>query len=159
VSMAPGACSKNPVTYYLNLDHDGYGDPLHSISACSQPIGYYVLQGGDCCDSDATVHPGQTSAFSTTNACGTFDYNCDGSVQKVSYGPLPGQCGAPNCQLTADGTNCYDNGGCTCSGKCTTYSVSACGDRITQQDPGCTNTGHGCSTFDFGYTMQLQECF
>jgi hypothetical protein len=148
-----------PSTYYLDLDHDGYGDSSRTISACSQPIGYYVLQGGDCCDSDAIVHPGQTSAFATTNACGTFDYNCDGSVQKASYGPLPGQCGAPNCQPTADGTGCYDNGGCTCAGKCTTYSAPACGASVTQQDLGCIDTGHGCSTFDFGYTMQLQECF
>lgn len=38
--------------------------------------------GDDCCDSDANVHTGQASFFSTPNACGNFDYNCDGTQEK-----------------------------------------------------------------------------
>lgn len=38
--------------------------------------------GDDCCDSDSNVHPGQSAFFTTKNACGDFDYNCDGVEQK-----------------------------------------------------------------------------
>lgn len=72
-----GESSKH--TYYLDADHDGYGDPKTSTTACSAPTGY-VSNSGDCCDSDANVHPGQTASFTTADKCGGFDYDCDGTV-------------------------------------------------------------------------------
>jgi len=38
--------------------------------------------GDDCCDTDPLVHPGQTSYFSKASACGSFDYDCNGSEEK-----------------------------------------------------------------------------
>ncbi len=126
-NQAPGACSKNLVTYYLDFDGDGYGDSSHSIVACSPPSGY-VLQGGDLCDSnpgDPNAHPGQTAYFYTPDACGSFDYNCDGTAFPQSNGPALGTCGAPNCQIVNG--DCVDVGGCTCAGSCRTYGTAACG--------------------------------
>lgn len=38
--------------------------------------------GDDCCDGDPNVYPGQQGFFTSKNACGDFDYNCDGDEQK-----------------------------------------------------------------------------
>jgi hypothetical protein len=35
--------------------------------------------GNDCCDTDNKAHPGQTSYFTQADACGSFDYNCNGT--------------------------------------------------------------------------------
>jgi hypothetical protein len=36
--------------------------------------------GDDCCDYDSRARPGQTAFFSTPTACGTFDFDCNGSA-------------------------------------------------------------------------------
>ncbi len=51
-----------------DMDHDG----VLSV-ACG---------GNDCCDSDPQVFPGQTTFFATLDACGSYDYNCDGVAEK-----------------------------------------------------------------------------
>lgn len=38
--------------------------------------------GNDCCDTDPRVFVGQAAFFTVKNACGSFDYNCDGTEQK-----------------------------------------------------------------------------
>ena len=43
------------VQYFADADGDGYGNPLISLMACSQPAGY-VTNSTDCNDNDATVH-------------------------------------------------------------------------------------------------------
>jgi hypothetical protein len=37
--------------------------------------------GQDCCDDDRNANPGQTQFFTAADACGSFDYNCDGSLE------------------------------------------------------------------------------
>jgi hypothetical protein len=37
-----------------------------------------VCNGDDCCDLDPHAFAGQTSFFPTPDACGSFDYDCDG---------------------------------------------------------------------------------
>ena len=60
--------------YYADLDGDGYGDPLTTVSACTLPDGY-VKTAGDCDDASAAIHPDQE------DICGDpIDYNCDGST-------------------------------------------------------------------------------
>ncbi len=49
-------------------DHDGYK---------SMAVG---CNGNDCCDTDANAHPGVTAYFTAPDACGSFDYNCNGKV-------------------------------------------------------------------------------
>ncbi len=43
------------IQYFADADGDGYGNPLVSLMACSQPAGY-VTNSTDCNDNDATVH-------------------------------------------------------------------------------------------------------
>jgi hypothetical protein len=50
-----------------DLDHDG-----HASKACG---------GDDCCDNDARTQPGASDFQDSADACGKFDYNCDGKEE------------------------------------------------------------------------------
>jgi hypothetical protein len=91
-------------TYYEDADGDGYGDAATADSRCDaspRPRTGEVLVGGDCCDIDARVHPGQTLYRTARSACRNYDYDCNGSEEPKPdcapppYGsPVPG-CGDP----------------------------------------------------------------
>jgi hypothetical protein len=72
-------------TYYFDGDRDGYGVTAITLSKCgvaeAPPAGYSVLSG-DCCDLDKAAHPGVTAYYSTPDACGNFDYDCNGVIEK-----------------------------------------------------------------------------
>jgi hypothetical protein len=153
-----GPCSVTASTYYPDSDGDGYGASTGAISACSKPTNY-VANNSDCCDADASAHPGQTATFSTADACGSFDYNCDGSETPKSNGPT--SCGTSSCALAADGTSCVQTGCAGCSSSCQTYATAACGQHFTTSVSPCTlnSSGHVCTTVSVP-SMQagLQEC-
>ena len=83
-SVDAGSDACTLTTYYQDNDKDGYGGTT-TVQACSPPSsGTWVTQGGDCDDSNADVHPGQTQYFTTGytppgSSQLSFDYNCDGS--------------------------------------------------------------------------------
>ena len=58
-------------TFYLDLDHDDVGG--EAVQACVKPDDA-VLDGGDCNDDDALVHPG------VAELCNGIDDDCDGLV-------------------------------------------------------------------------------
>ena len=58
--------------FYQDSDGDGFGGST-TIQSCTQPSGY-VVQGGDCDDSDATINPNEVEV------CDGIDNNCDGVV-------------------------------------------------------------------------------
>lgn len=65
------ACA-DPVTYFLDGDSDGYGDPNASVDACEPPAGY-VTDGSDCDDGNRDIHP------AATERCGdAVDNDCSG---------------------------------------------------------------------------------
>jgi hypothetical protein len=84
---ASGTCSK----FYLDSDADKYPVSSNSLGWCnvstSQAAGYIPARSDgkwDCCDTDASVSPAQTSYFETASAaCGTWDWNCSGTVEKL----------------------------------------------------------------------------
>lgn len=58
-------------TYYIDEDGDGYGDPTQTLIATTTPFGY-VLDDGDCDDSNAARNPGEDEI------CGDgIDNDCD----------------------------------------------------------------------------------
>jgi hypothetical protein len=62
---------------------------FHCICAGQPKIdGYTASRGGDCCDQDANVRPGQTTYFSIRSQCNSFDYDCNNfaSQQYTDYG-------------------------------------------------------------------------
>jgi len=59
---------------------------------------------GDCCDSDADAHPGQTAYFENERRCGgqRYDYDCDGAeipqwTQSSAGGPACTGSGGTSC--------------------------------------------------------------
>lgn len=128
-------------TYYRDADGDTYGSDADTRIACRAPSGY-VARGGDCVDTNASVHPGQTAYFTVpitgAPAGREFDYDCDGIITRehsaspvgCSYNPLLRTCGPA-------GTGYFYNGldpdaprgpDCGVSGSYRTACVSAGGD-------------------------------
>ncbi len=69
-----------PLTWYLDLDGDGYGSPdtVSIVHSCDPQPGY-ALNSNDCNDNNAAVNPG------ATELCNGLDDNCDGNVES---GPI-----------------------------------------------------------------------
>jgi len=63
------------ITWYVDSDNDGAGDPLTGVSSCSQIIGL-VSNDGDCNDNDPDNYPGNTES------CDGADENCNNAVDE-----------------------------------------------------------------------------
>ncbi|MBD3316957.1 MAG: hypothetical protein GF344_14305 [Chitinivibrionales bacterium] len=89
-------------TFYQDTDGDGYGTEMDTKVVCEgPPPPGYVARGGDCNDTDATVHP------AAAEECGdNVDNNCNGETDE--------EC-APPC--LDKGSFCADNDEC-CSERC-----------------------------------------
>jgi hypothetical protein len=108
---ADGDCASGHCrTYYLDGDGDGYGSKAHALYRCDatvNPPAGYVANATDCCDFDKAANPGvpKTSYFTTPDACGDFDYDCDGLIEKEAekgtcYGVAAGA--TPDCGKDCD---------------------------------------------------------
>ncbi len=62
-------------TWYADADGDGYGDAASATASCTQPTGTTV-DGSDCDDRDAAIHPG------ASEHCDGVDEDCDGVVDE-----------------------------------------------------------------------------
>jgi len=83
------------VTWYGDLDQDGYGDDSPGVPAfvgCQPPDGAAML-GGDCDDADPLVNP------AASEQCDGEDNDCDGVADEIdpSQDPLPDQDGDGVC--------------------------------------------------------------
>ena len=130
--------------YYCDEDGDGHYSTTLS-SSC--PSGRQSSnKGDDCCDSDANAYPGQTDYFDSADACGSFDYDCNGTEDKSED-----DCGnAKDCYMSDDYDSCTDTYGLAC----TDNNVPGnCGETFTQHY--CyshTENGSDCSS---GYYYHL----
>ncbi|MBK7965340.1 MAG: putative metal-binding motif-containing protein [Bacteroidetes bacterium] len=59
------------LTFYADVDGDGFGDASSTTQACSAPVGY-VADNTDCDDNNAAVNP------SATEVCNGIDDDCNG---------------------------------------------------------------------------------
>jgi subtilisin family serine protease len=96
-------------TYYRDADSDGYGNPLDSTQACTQPLGY-VTNNLDCDDSNSNIKPG------ATEVCDGADNDCNSGTPDGSgeswYGAA---CDGPDTDLCNEGIYQCTNGNQTCS--------------------------------------------
>ncbi|MEC9389251.1 MAG: putative metal-binding motif-containing protein [Myxococcota bacterium] len=70
-----------PLTYFRDVDGDGYGIDGDTVETCGAPAGY-VIDAGDCDDADDAVSPG------ATEYCDEFDSDCDGYEAPSCYGAV-----------------------------------------------------------------------
>ncbi|MEQ1502708.1 MAG: putative metal-binding motif-containing protein [Myxococcota bacterium] len=68
------------VTWYADLDGDGYGDPAAPTASCD---GWSVADATDCDDADAARHPG------APEVCGGVADDCDGAVDSDDPDVVP----------------------------------------------------------------------
>ena len=61
------------ITWYSDLDGDGYGDTNSAVNSCTRPLNTSDVNG-DCNDADSDFFPG------APEACEPIDTNCDGSL-------------------------------------------------------------------------------
>jgi|GEM_PF-357520 len=80
------------ITYYQDIDADGYGNPNSFVGWCDNPGAGWSITGSDCDDNNGAVHPGApgtgqnidnncngTLAGAEINAC-AGDFNNDGQI-------------------------------------------------------------------------------
>ena len=72
-----GAYAEGQNTYFRDADADGFGNADSPQTGCSAPVGY-VVDVGDCDDSDATVYEGAPELCEDG-----VDNNCDGLLDEV----------------------------------------------------------------------------
>jgi hypothetical protein len=73
------AGASGELTWYADIDLDGYGDPGSTQVACDQPAGT-VPTAGDCDDASQITHP------NATEVCDGSDNDCDGQIDENAVG-------------------------------------------------------------------------
>ena len=82
------------ITYFQDLDGDNYGNPSVQFATCGSPPANYVINSGDCNDSNPLIHPGATEI-----TCNGIDENCSGTSDDT-----PGEINVKgNCATIIDG--------------------------------------------------------
>jgi len=153
-------------TYYQDLDGDGFGDPVATQMACSQPTGY-VANDADCDDADALEKPGQVWYVDADNdgySTGIYLIQClrpagfkvaaelTAHIGDCNDSPSTGGMTNPAASETCDGMDNNCNGQ-TDEGVKTEYFADADGDGFG--DPNNMITECGQPT---GYVANSDDC-
>ncbi|MFA4941845.1 MAG: hypothetical protein WC582_04635 [Patescibacteria group bacterium] len=132
VCVSAGAC----LSGYCYVDEDG--DRYAPSSGTKKCQTNSQLGGVDYCDSDATSNPGYSGGYkSTTNACGSFDWNSNGTVDQTSY--------------------CFDCTGASCS-VATYYETCSGSAGYRYISANCTNSTSCGSSWERKFCL-WQQCY
>ena len=135
------ASATNALTWYADVDGDGYGDPNATALSCDQPVGYVEIST-DCDDSSVDVNPG------ALEICDSQDNDCDGVMDEE------GASDAPAWYLDGDGDG-YGTGTpvYTCIAPSSAYAAEGedCDDTTSAANPGaveiCDEIDNDCNGF------------
>ncbi len=97
---------------YADNDRDGYGAGGQVQVNCPNnvlPAGY-VSNNYDCNNNNANVHPGQSQYFLSADSRGSYDYNCDGGIQKQFDSFYSDRARNHQCSLSQCGSGCQTYG-------------------------------------------------
>ncbi len=76
---------------YTDSDGDGYGTGSYRQVCSNSSSDGVADNGNDCYDSNSSAHPNQSSWFTTDRGDGSYDYDCDGSVDYRYTAGVPDQ--------------------------------------------------------------------
>ncbi len=68
-------CPSGYTRGYVDADGDGHGAGAYGCYT-----GNVSQNSSDCCDSDSRAFPGTMAGYSSPNACGSWDYNCNKDI-------------------------------------------------------------------------------
>jgi len=144
-----GEIDENERFWYVDLDHDGFGDigkPV--VAGCVPPtVGpWLVLNDEDCNDADASISP------TTADLCDGKDNNCDGYTDE-SFGMIGTNCqmGIGECAVPDSINVCTaDGSGTVCSKPAGTPKTEVCGDSKDNDCDGATDEECDCSYVNSG---------
>jgi len=74
-----GVCpdGSGPLTFYADMDHDGFGNPKAPVQRCARPlVDSYVSNDTDCDDTSAEANP------DGVEKCDGLDNNCNGVIDE-----------------------------------------------------------------------------
>ncbi len=69
--------------FHIDVDGDGYGDPVSSQCLCAADPPYNTLDGTDCFDGNGDAHPGAPDWQTQHRGDGSYDFDCDGVEEKM----------------------------------------------------------------------------
>lgn len=116
----------DPLTWYLDLDGDGYGRTGDTVVACEDP-GAFTLTPGDCDDESDAVYPG------AAELCNDVDDDCDDELDEGFDADGDGH----QSSACADGDDCDDADSSVYTG-----AEDPCGDGL---DSDCDGVDNRCS--------------
>jgi hypothetical protein len=127
------------LTWYADVDADGYGDATSTTVACDQPTGY-LADATDCDDEATGVNPGATEVCDPLDV----DEDCSGAADDAD----PGVTGQGTWYADADGDGYGDAASATvaCTAPAgTTADSTDCDDAAAAVNPGATEV---CDALD-----------
>jgi len=148
------------LTWYVDVDGDGYGSTVSTTLSCDQPSGYAATDD-DCDDDDTAYNPGAAE----DDCSDPNDYNCDGATGYVD-GDGDGwaaceECDDSDADVNPDGTELCDSVDNDCDGTvdeddaedAATYYADTDGDGYGD----ASSTTEACSA-PSGYVSDATDC-
>ena len=157
----------DPLTWYADVDQDGFGDPENSTTACEPPSGH-IEDNTDCDDADADISP-DTIWYPDADLDG-FGDSSDGAWQTSCEPPEDHTRNAEDCNdadsaINPDSEEICDGEDSNCDGLIEDTDWDDDGDGLTECEGDCDDTDASifpgavelCDNVDNDCTSRIDE--